>query len=176
MVTEFSHAFEGTQAKILFDRSALNQRLNEWRSRGLRIGFTNGCFDLIHPGHVKVLEEARAACDRLVVGLNSDSSVARIKPAPRPIIPERARARVLAAFTSVDLVVLFHEDTPRELIEVVRPLVLVKGADYRRKDVIGSDIVNAAGGELVLVELEHGYSTTLIIERLQQLINSVARE
>jgi D-beta-D-heptose 7-phosphate kinase/D-beta-D-heptose 1-phosphate adenosyltransferase len=173
MVTEFLHVFERTEVKILFDRSTLNQRLSEWRSLGLRIGFTNGCFDLIHPGHVKVLEEARAACDRLVVGLNNDSSVARIKGAPRPIIPERARARVLAALSSVDLVVLFSEDTPRELIEIVRPSVLVKGADYRGKYVIGSDIVDAAGGKLVLVELERGYSTTLIIERLQQLISSV---
>jgi len=163
-------AFDNTYHKII-SQSALGEHIQKWRDFGLRIGFTNGCFDLIHPGHIKVLEEARATCDRLVLGLNSDASVARLNKGPghRPIMPEQARARVLAAFAAVDLVVIFQEDTPFELIKMVRPVVLIKGSDYRGKQVVGSDIVEAAGGRLVLVEFEPGYSTTWMIERLQRI-------
>ena len=123
----------------------------EWRRHGLRIGFTNGCFDLLHRGHVKLLAEARAACDRLVVGLNSDASTARLKGEGRPINPAEGRAEVLAALEAVDLVVVFEEDTPLELIQRVRPAVLVKGADYRIDEVVGRDVVEAAGGDVMLV-------------------------
>jgi D-beta-D-heptose 7-phosphate kinase / D-beta-D-heptose 1-phosphate adenosyltransferase len=151
--------------KIVFDWSVLDERLDDWRRQGLRIGFTNGCFDLLHRGHVKLLAEARTACDRLVVGLNSDASTARLKGKGRPINPAEGRAEVLAALEAVDLVVVFEEDTPLELIKRVRPAVLVKGADYRREDVVGRDVVESAGGDVILVSLVPGHSTTGMVQR-----------
>jgi D-beta-D-heptose 7-phosphate kinase / D-beta-D-heptose 1-phosphate adenosyltransferase len=136
-----------------------------WRRKGLRIGFTNGCFDLLHPGHVALLGQAKAACDRLVVGLNSDESTARLKGPNRPIQHEGARAAVLASIAAVDLVVVFEEDTPLELIRALEPQVLVKGADYRRDQVVGADLVEANGGKVVLADLMPGYSTTATIAR-----------
>ncbi len=177
MVTGSSFDSSDTRSKILFDHSTLTERLDEWRREGLHIGFTNGCFDLIHPGHIRVIEQARAACDRLVLGLNSDASVARLNKGPsRPVMPEKARARVLAAFAAVDLVVLFNEDTPLELIRIVQPSILVKGADYRGKEVVGQGLVEARGGRVVLVDLEEGFSTTLLLERIQQLLAPHASE
>jgi D-beta-D-heptose 7-phosphate kinase / D-beta-D-heptose 1-phosphate adenosyltransferase len=143
----------------------LEQRLAQWRAEGLRIGFTNGCFDLLHPGHVRLLSEARAACDRLIVGLNSDASVRGLKGSGRPVQDEQARAAVLAALEAVDLVVIFDEATPLELIRRIRPTVLVKGHDYRPEEVVGREIVEADGGELILVELVPGHSTTRMIEQ-----------
>jgi D-beta-D-heptose 7-phosphate kinase / D-beta-D-heptose 1-phosphate adenosyltransferase len=151
------------EEKIVFDWSLIDERLAGWRAADLRIGFTNGCFDLIHPGHIKVLTQARAACDRLVVGLNSDASTKRLKGAGRPVQAQQARAEVLAAFEAVDLVVLFEEDTPLELIRRVRPKVLVKGADYQREDVVGREIVEAQGGEVILVDLAPGHSTSALV-------------
>ncbi len=152
--------------KIVFDWSLLDQRLAQWREQGLRIGFTNGCFDLLHRGHIKLLAEARASCDRLVVGLNSDASTTRLKGKGRPINPAEGRAEVLAALEAVDLVVVFEEDTPLELIKRVSPAVLVKGADYKREDVVGHDVVETAGGIVVLVDLVEGQSTTNIVRRM----------
>jgi D-beta-D-heptose 7-phosphate kinase/D-beta-D-heptose 1-phosphate adenosyltransferase len=151
--------------KIVFDWSVLDERLKEWRRAGLRIGFTNGCFDLLHRGHIKLLAEARGACDRLVVGLNSDASTRRLKGDGRPINAAESRAEVLAALEAVDLVVVFEEDTPLELIKRVRPDVLVKGADYKRDEVVGGDVVEAAGGTVVLVDLVPGHSTTRMVRR-----------
>ena len=151
--------------KIVRDPKLLDERLDEWRKKGLRIGFTNGCFDLIHPGHLKVLAGARAACDRLIVGLNSDASARRLKGPGRPIQDEVARAEVLAALEAVDLVVPFEEDTPLELIRRVKPAVLVKGGDYRKDQVVGGDLVEAAGGEVVIVETLPERSTTRLVER-----------
>ena len=122
-------------------------------------------FDLLHPGHIKVLAQARAACDRLVVGLNSDASVRRLKGNGRPIQGEHARAEVLAGLEAVDLVVVFEQDTPLELIRQVRPSVLVKGGDYRRDQVVGRDVVEAQGGEVIVVDLVPGFSTTRIVAR-----------
>jgi D-beta-D-heptose 7-phosphate kinase/D-beta-D-heptose 1-phosphate adenosyltransferase len=153
--------------KIVFDWSLLDERLSDWRRHGLRVGFTNGCFDLLHSGHVKLLAEARAACDRLVVGLNSDASTTRLKGKSRPINPAEGRAEVLAALEAVDLVVVFEEDTPIELIRRVQPAVLIKGADYRREDVVGHDVVEKAGGTVMLVELVPGHSTTAMVKRAQ---------
>jgi D-beta-D-heptose 7-phosphate kinase / D-beta-D-heptose 1-phosphate adenosyltransferase len=153
--------------KIVFDWSMLDERLGDWRRHGLRIGFTNGCFDILHRGHVKLLAEARATCDRLVVGLNSDASTSRLKGKGRPINPAEGRAEVLAALEAVDLVVVFEEDTPIELIKRVRPGVLVKGADYKREDVVGREIVEQAGGDVILVGLVPGHSTTAIVKRAQ---------
>ncbi len=151
--------------KILFDWSQLDERLADWRRLGLRIGFTNGCFDLLHRGHIRLLAEARAACDRLVVGLNSDASTARLKGEGRPINPAEGRAEVLAALEAVDLVVVFEQDTPLELVERVRPMVLVKGADYRLEDVVGREVVEAAGGDVILVDLVQGQSTSGLVQR-----------
>ena len=151
--------------KIVFDWSVLDERLAEWRKHGLRIGFTNGCFDLLHRGHIKLLAEARSACDRLVVGLNSDASTMRLKGNGRPINPAEGRAEVIAALEAVDLVVVFEEDTPLELIKRVRPAVLVKGADYTREEVVGGDVVEAAGGTVMLVDLVPGHSTTGLVRR-----------
>jgi D-beta-D-heptose 7-phosphate kinase/D-beta-D-heptose 1-phosphate adenosyltransferase len=153
--------------KIVFDWSVLDERLAEWRRHGLRIGFTNGCFDILHRGHIRLLAEARAACDRLVLGLNSDASTRRLKGNGRPLNQVEGRAEVLAALEAVDLVVVFEEDTPLELIRRVRPTVLVKGADYKREDVVGREVVEAAGGHIVLVDLVPGHSTTAIVERAQ---------
>lgn len=151
------------EEKVVFDWSMLDERLAEWR--GLRIGFTNGCFDLLHPGHIKLMTEARAACDRLVVGLNSDASVRRLKGPERPVQDQQARAEVLAALEAVDLVVIFEQDTPVDLIGRVRPAVLVKGADYRIDEVVGRDLVEAHGGKVVLVNLVPGYSTSALVRR-----------
>jgi D-beta-D-heptose 7-phosphate kinase/D-beta-D-heptose 1-phosphate adenosyltransferase len=151
--------------KVLPRPSALD-RVEAWRRQGARIGFTNGCFDLLHPGHVSLLAQAKAACDRLVVGLNSDASVRRLKGAGRPVQAEAARAQVLASLASVDLVVVFEEDTPVALIEAIRPDLLVKGADYRLDQVVGGDFVRGYGGKVLLAALEPGHSTTATIRRL----------
>lgn len=137
-----------------------------WRARGLKVGFTNGCFDLLHPGHVTLLERSRALCDRLVVGLNSDASVARLKGAGRPVQPDIARATVLAALTSVDLVVIFEEDTPEALIKALCPDLLVKGGDYTIDRIVGADFVQAHGGRVEIVDIVPGFSTTSTLARL----------
>ena len=143
------------------------RRVAEWRAHGLRVGFTNGCFDLLHAGHVSLLHAARRRCDRLVVGLNTDESVARLKGPSRPVNPLADRAAVLSALSAVDAVVAFEEDTPLELIRALRPEVLVKGADYTEDRVVGADLVRASGGEVVLVDLLPGRSTTGIAARLR---------
>jgi D-beta-D-heptose 7-phosphate kinase/D-beta-D-heptose 1-phosphate adenosyltransferase len=159
------HSSRTAEEKILYDHGLLEDQLAEWRKAGLRIGFTNGCFDLLHPGHVKLLAAARAACDRLVLGLNSDSSVAGLKGEGRPIQNQQARAEVLAALEAVDLVVIFDEPTPLELVRRVRPRVLVKGGDYSRDQVVGGDEVEADGGEVILIDLVPGHSTTRLVEQ-----------
>jgi len=153
------------EEKIVFDWALLDEQIAEWRRQGLRVGFTNGCFDLLHPGHVKLLAGARAACDRLVVGLNGDASVTRLKGEGRPVQLVQARAEVLAALEAVDLVVVFDEDTPEKLIACVKPTVLVKGSDYRREDVVGHAIVEALGGQVILIDIVPGHSTSAMVER-----------
>jgi D-beta-D-heptose 7-phosphate kinase/D-beta-D-heptose 1-phosphate adenosyltransferase len=151
---------------ISVGREEALRRVASWRSEGDVIGFTNGCFDLIHPGHISLLQQARGHCDRLIVGLNSDNSTNRLKGPDRPIQPQAARATVLGAFETVDLVVIFEEDTPVNLIEAIRPDVLVKGADYSLDQVVGGDIVQSYGGKIVLAELTPGESTTGTISRM----------
>jgi len=153
------------EGKVL-DWDSLARKLARWRQQGLTVGFTNGCFDLLHPGHVSLLGQARGHCDRLVVGLNSDASVKRLKGPERPVQGEAARAMVLASMASVDAVALFGEDTPLALIELVRPEVLVKGADYRVDQVVGGELVQGYGGRVVLAELMPGHSTTETIRKL----------
>jgi len=155
-----------TDRKVATLTGALDQAAR-WRASGLRVGFTNGCFDLIHPGHVRLLGQARAACDRLIVGLNTDASVKRLKGPERPIQNEVARATVMASIGTVDLVVLFGEDTPLAMIEALKPDVLIKGADYRVDQVVGADVVQSYGGKIVLADLEAGQSTTGTIGRIR---------
>ena len=149
------------------DLAAIDAAVAAWRREGLTVGFTNGCFDLLHPGHVQLLCESRSHCDRLIVGLNSDVSVKRLKGATRPVQSEDARSIVLAGLAFVDAVVLFADDTPVELIRRIRPDILVKGADYRLDQVVGHDIVASYGGRVVLVNLIPDSSTTRIIDRLK---------
>jgi D-beta-D-heptose 7-phosphate kinase/D-beta-D-heptose 1-phosphate adenosyltransferase len=139
-----------------------------WRDQGFAVGFTNGCFDILHPGHVSLLAFARSKCDRLIVALNTDESVSRLKGPSRPVNTLAQRAQVMAAIRHVDAVVAFGEDTPLELITALVPDVLVKGADYTVDRVVGADVVQAAGGRVVLAELVPGQSTTGIIERMRE--------
>jgi rfaE bifunctional protein nucleotidyltransferase chain/domain len=138
------------------------------RGAGRRIVFTNGVFDLLHPGHVRYLRDARQLGDLLIVGLNADASVRRNKGSGRPINSEHERAEVLAALASVDAVVIFEEDTPAEIIRLVQPDVLVKGADWAADQIVGRDTVEARGGRVVRIPVEQGYSTTAIVERIRQ--------
>ncbi len=151
------------EAKVV-DMTTAATRAAMWRADGNQVGFTNGCFDLVHPGHISLLSQAKAASDRLVVGLNSDASVTRLKGEGRPVQTEAARAAVIASMENVDLVVVFDEDTPIKLIEAIQPDVLIKGADYAKDDVVGADIVEAAGGRVILAELVEAFSTTATID------------
>ncbi len=140
-----------------------------WQADGLMVGFTNGCFDLVHPGHIALLESARKRCDRLIVGLNSDASVTRLKGPQRPLQNEAARATVLASIASVDLVVTFGEDTPLALLETLRPDALFKGADYTLEQVVGADLVQGYGGRVELIEIVPEQSTTRLVDRLSSV-------
>jgi D-beta-D-heptose 7-phosphate kinase/D-beta-D-heptose 1-phosphate adenosyltransferase len=152
-------------AKVV-SRRALLQELENCRRAGRRIAFTNGCFDILHAGHVQYLQEARAQADVLVVGLNSDDSVSRLKGPHRPINPEAARADVLAGLSAVDYIALFDELTPLDLVTAVRPDVLVKGADYRKEQVVGAEFVESYGGRVHLAALKAGYSTTNLAQKM----------
>jgi D-beta-D-heptose 7-phosphate kinase/D-beta-D-heptose 1-phosphate adenosyltransferase len=138
----------------------------QWKREGKTVGFTNGCFDLMHPGHLALLHETKFHCDKLVIGLNSDDSVKRLKGPARPVNGEVERALLLASLSVVDMVVIFEEDTPRSVIEALRPGVLAKGADYERHQVVGHDIVDRYGGKIILVPLKEGYSTTNLIRKM----------
>jgi D-beta-D-heptose 7-phosphate kinase/D-beta-D-heptose 1-phosphate adenosyltransferase len=143
-------------------------KLELWHAAGAKVVFTNGVFDLLHRGHVEYLEEARGLGDRLVIGLNTDASVRRLKGAARPIVGEQDRAAVLGALSCVDLVVLFDDDTPQRLIEAVRPHVLVKGGDYAIADIVGREFVEASGGRVATVPLREGVSTSEIVRRIRE--------
>lgn len=151
----------------IFSRSAISDVAAAWRAQGRRVVFTNGCFDLLHLGHVDYLEKARNLGDAMVVGLNTDASVSRLKPG-RPLQDEHARARILAAMQFVDAVVLFDEPTPLELIKQVRPDILVKGDDYAISGIVGHEFVLDNGGQVLTVPLVAGYSTTRIVERIRE--------
>lgn len=153
---------EVTQNKIL-DAKVLGNRLAMWRLFKNKIVFTNGCFDILHRGHIEYLSQARDRGEILIIGLNSDASVKRIKGEGRPVQDEMSRALVLASLRIVDAVVLFDEDTPFELIKIVQPDVLVKGGDYTEATIVGADIVKASGGEVVVIPIVEGYSTTKIL-------------
>src|SRR6476661_2222059 len=140
------------------------------RALGRRIVFTNGVFDILHPGHVRYLRDARALGDLLIIGVNSDRSVKALGKAPdRPINPEQERVEVLEALASVDAVVIFDEETPHEIISAIQPDILVKGADWGENAIVGRDVVEARGGKVVRTKLADGYSTTSIINKIKQL-------
>ncbi|MFH1202283.1 MAG: D-glycero-beta-D-manno-heptose 1-phosphate adenylyltransferase [Candidatus Omnitrophota bacterium] len=147
-------------------QNQLKEILNKLRIRGKTIVFTNGCFDLLHYGHVKCLEEAKKLGDYLIVAVNSDSSVRRLKGKNRPITPEASRARIIAALESVDFVTIFNEDTPLNLIKKIRPDVLVKGADWKVKNIVGRDVLANYGARISTVPLVKGYSTTEFIKKI----------
>lgn len=138
-----------------------------WRFKGYRIVFTNGCFDVLHAGHIEYLAKAASLGDILVVGLNTDASVRRLKGETRPINPEHARALVISSLRFVGAVIMFDEDTPENLIKLIQPDILVKGADYQPKEIVGYDIVTSKGGEVITIDLVPGFSTTLISEKLK---------
>lgn len=156
---------EAIENKILSDEN-LEKRMEDWRSRGLKTVFTNGCFDLLHLGHVDYLAKAKDVGDRLIIGVNTDASVRRLKGRNRPLQDENSRLRILASLQMVDAVILFDEDTPYNLISRVQPDILVKGADYKVEDIVGYDIVMQRGGKVMTLEYLAGYSTTSIEQRI----------
>jgi D-beta-D-heptose 7-phosphate kinase / D-beta-D-heptose 1-phosphate adenosyltransferase len=166
IIARLGLAEEGQLTTKHFSLDSVQQMVERWREMGLRIAFTNGCFDLLHPGHVSLLNQAKKAADRLVVGMNSDLSVRRLKGAERPVQGEVARATVLASLKAVDAVVIFSEDTPLELIDALAPDVLVKGADYTVETVVGAELVKQRGGQVLLAELLPAHSTSSTIERM----------
>ena len=140
----------------------------KWRELGKKIGFTNGCFDLIHPGHIALLETSKTHCDILVVGLNSDRSVAKLKGSARPIQDELSRKTILIALKAVSLVVIFDEETPERLIEKVKPDIIVKGGDYNIENIIGADFVRSYGGEVLTIPYLEGNSSSNIIDKVKR--------
>ena len=148
-------------------KESLQPILKSWSEAGYKVVFTNGCFDILHRGHVEYLCHARDLGDKLVLGLNTDSSVRRLGKSPdRPVNNEQTRATILAALECIDAIILFDEDTPYELIGFVQPDVLVKGNDYKAEDIVGYDIVSAKGGQVITIPLVQGFSTTKLIEKL----------
>ena len=150
--------------KKIVDRTNIKEIISGLKNEGKKIVFTNGCFDILHAGHIRYLKETKKLGDILVLGLNADKSVSRIKPG-RPVVPEAERAEVLSALSMIDYIVLFHEDTPYELIKEVGPDVLVKGADWEKEDIVGNDLVK----EVRTIEFVEGISTSEIIKKIQDL-------
>ena len=170
--SELAHAIHSrdmgaAEAKVM-SLEEIEIKAASWREAGLKVGFTNGCFDLLHPGHISLLGDAKSQCDRLIVGLNSDASIKRLKGKARPIQVEASRAQVLGGMAAVDGIVVFSEDTPVELIKAIKPDVLIKGADYKIDEVVGRDIVEAYGGKIYLAEIKQGHSTTETVKKLKK--------
>ena len=156
-----------TSEKILRLDQAIAQ-VQAWQQKGQKIVFTNGCFDLVHLGHIDYLEKARNLGDKLILGLNTDASVSRIKGPLRPVVNQEARARLMAALSFIDAVILFDEPTPLQLIEALKPDILVKGDDYSIETIVGADFVLANGGDVKTIALVEGYSTTKLIEKIKK--------
>jgi rfaE bifunctional protein nucleotidyltransferase chain/domain len=161
-------SLEKVKNKIYTNTKAAERILSRWRKTGQKIVFTNGCFDIIHLGHVEVLSKAADLGSKLIIGLNSDESVKRIKGNDRPHQDEYSRALILASFEFVDLIIFFSEDTPYQLIKAIKPDVLVKGGDYRAEDIVGYDIMKKNNGEVVIIKFIEGYSTTSIIKKIKK--------
>ena len=151
----------------IFNIKDLSEIINEWRLNGDKIVFTNGCFDLIHLGHLEILARSADLGDKLVVAINSDMSIKKIKGSSRPIIEEDSRAKQLAAIEFIDAVILFNDDTPYDLINILKPDVLTKGGDYKKNDIVGNQLINKEQGEVVIIPLTKGYSTTSILEKIK---------
>ncbi len=154
------------QSKIVRQKENLNYTLNQWRFKKKKIVFTNGCFDILHRGHVVYLAKAAELGDKLIIGLNTDSSVRRLKGENRPVNNEEARAILLSSLIFTDKIILFEEDTPLQLINFIQPDVLVKGSDYQPEEIAGYDIVKTKGGEVITIELTKGFSTTSILKKI----------
>ena len=165
---EAEHRYDPNAAAKIASLQTAKRHVQEWKESGQRVVFTNGCFDLLHPGHISLLHQAGALGDKLIVGLNTDASIRRLKGNDRPILAEQDRAAILSALACVDLVVCFDEDTPLNLIEKLQPDVLVKGADYKPEQVVGRDVVESYGGTVKLVSLLEGYSTTRIADKMKR--------
>lgn len=159
---------QSLHSKIFPDRESIKAQLKQWSLNDERIVFTNGCFDILHKGHIDYLYEASKLADRMVVGLNTDESVRQLKGPGRPVNDNMARATLMAALSFVDMVVFFGEATPKELIDVVQPDVLTKGSDYVAEDIVGYDTVMAKGGQVITIDLTDGFSTTALIERIKK--------
>lgn len=155
------------EKKIAYSAEEASNILNLWKFKNDKIVFTNGCFDILHKGHIEYLAKARSLGTKLIIGLNTDASVKRLKGDSRPVNDEKARALLLASLIFVDEVILFDTDTPRDLIEFVQPDVLVKGGDYKPEDIVGYNIVKNKGGEVVTIDFIEGYSTTSTIEKMK---------
>jgi len=156
-----------TKTKIK-SKEHLNDLVKSWQSQGDKVVFSNGCFDILHLGHIDYLEKARSFGDRLIIGLNSDNSVRKLKGEGRPVNNEEARGRMLAALSFVDAVTVFNEETPEELIDYLLPDVLAKGSDYKMENIVGAKSVIANGGTVKTIDLVNGYSTTNIIEQIKK--------
>lgn len=152
--------------KIIRKKEELECTLSQWRFKSEKIVFTNGCFDILHRGHVEYLAKAAALGSKLVIGLNTDASVKRLKGESRPINDQEARAIILSSLIFTERIIFFEEDTPLELIRYIQPDILVKGSDYKPEDIVGYDIVKAKGGEIITIDLTEGFSTTSILERV----------
>jgi len=154
----------------LYTKETLSHALNEWRINNLKIVFTNGCFDIIHTGHVNYLNQAKNKGSKLIVGLNSDESVKRLKGNNRPFVNQEDRAFILTNLVSVDAVCIFEEDTPKELIKFIKPDILIKGSDYKPEEIVGKNIVEEYGGNVETINLVHGKSTTNLINKIRGTI------
>jgi rfaE bifunctional protein nucleotidyltransferase chain/domain len=157
-----------TEKKIA-SQEEITKIVSQLQAEGKKVVFTNGCFDIVHLGHVDYLEKARNLGDFLIVGLNTDASVSRIKGPSRPIVDEKSRSRVMASFGFVDAVVFFDEPTPKELIEAIKPDILTKGKDYTVENIVGADFVIQAGGKVETITLVDGYSTSSVIQKIQHI-------
>ena len=161
-----SEALKKINNKI-FDLQLLMKKIEKWKSENKKIVFTNGCFDLIHLGHIEVIARSADLGDILIIGVNTDNSIKRLKGENRPIVEEISRAKQLAALEFVDAVVFFDEDTPIDLIKMIKPNLITKGGDYNSDQVIGNDIVAQNNGEIIIIPLTQGYSTTSILEKIK---------
>ncbi len=151
----------------IFDLELLMKKIEKWRSENKKIVFTNGCFDLIHLGHIEILARSSDFGDKLIIGVNSDLSIKKLKGENRPIIQQSSRVRQLSALEFVDAVILFDEETPIKLIETIKPDVITKGGDYTAKNVVGNEVVSQKNGEVVIIPLTQGYSTTSILNKIK---------
>jgi len=156
------------QKKIVLVKQDFSVCLQTWKNQNKKIVFTNGCFDILHRGHADYLAKAASLGDVLILGLNTDKSIQRIKGTSRPIVDEYSRAFLLASFFFVDAVILFDEDTPLDLINLIQPDILVKGSDYKEENIVGADVVRAKGGSIMTIDLVDGFSTTAIIKKITE--------